>query len=201
MKKAIAITSVLVLVVVAAGVAFKYFSINAASAGSGAQDSNRAASLQSKIDTVKSANTANREHQSLEVSEEELESYAMVSLRDKIPVRMESIRVQLTPGSIAAEPRLTIPAGSTGNVLVDALLGGTHNLYVKGKLSGANGRGKFVLQSVQVDGIPVPAILIDTLIRKYAKPRYPDTDLKKPFNLPWGIDGLDIGQGKATITY
>jgi len=201
MKKAV-VAVVLIPAVVAVVFAFKSFLFSSAAAG--AQTSERAAaSLQSKIDTIKRANDDKnrRVQQKLEISEPELESYVLVALKEDIPVRIESMRVRLTPGAIAADTRLTIPPGGTGNALVDALVDGTHNLYVKGKLIGAKGEGKFDLQDVRVDGIPVPNILVDTLIKRYAKPKYPDVDLKEPFDLPWGIDAIDIGQGKATITY
>lgn len=201
MRKA-AITAGLVLIVLAAIVVFKSFPVRSASAG--AQIAERsAASLQSKINTIKKADADKKRHEQsrMEITEAELESYVMVYLRKDIPVQIESIRAQLTPGVIAADTRLTIPAGSTGNVLVDALVSGTHNIFVSGKMTAAKGEGKFDLQSVSVDGIPVPSILIDTLIRKYAKPKYPNVDLKEPFDLPWGIEAIDIGQGKATVTY
>jgi hypothetical protein len=84
---------------------------------------------------------------------------------------------------------------------VDTLLGGTHNLFVKGRLSGDHREGKFDLDQVKVDGIPVPKILIHTLIKKYVKPKHPDVDLDEPFDLPWRIDRITIEQGKATIVY
>jgi len=201
MKKA-ALIAGLLLIVLAGIVVFKPFSVGSASAG--AQNAERsAAGLQAKLDAIKKADADKKrtEQAKLDISEAELESYVMVYLRKDIPVQIESIRAHLTPGVIAADTRLTIPAGSTGNALVDALVSGTHNMYISGKLTAAKGEGKFDLQSVSVDGIPVPNILIDTLLRKYAKPRYPDVDLKEPFDLPWGIEAIDVGQGKATVTY
>jgi len=201
MRKA-AITAGLVLIVLAAIVIFKSFPVRSASAG--AQNAERsAASLESKINTIKKADADKKRHERarMDITEAELESYVMVYLRKDIPVQIDSIRAQLTPGVIAADTRLTLPAGSTGNVLVDALVSGTHNLFVSGKLTAAKGEGKLDLQSVSVDGLPVPNILIDTLIRKFAKPKYPDVDLKEPFDLPWGIESIVIGQGKATVTY
>ena len=61
--------------------------------------------------------------------------------------------------------------------------------------------GKFDLDDVKVDGIPVPKVLIQTLVEKYVKPKYPEVDLKAPFDLPWGIRAIDIGQGRARIVY
>jgi hypothetical protein len=201
MKKAVSIAVVLVLVIVAAAVVLKYFPLSSVSAV--AQSSDRAvSSLQTKIDTVKKAAADKKpQQQKVDVSEAELESYAMANLRKQMPFPMESIRVHLTPGVIAADTRLTIPAGTTGNILLDALVDGTHDFNLKGRLVGAKGEGKFDLQDVRVDGIPVPNLLVDALIKKFAKPKYPNVDIKSPFYLPWGIKAVDIGSGKATITY
>jgi hypothetical protein len=202
MKKA-AITAGLVLIVSAAIVVLKTYPVRSASSVGVQNAEKSAASLKSKIDTIKKADAdkKRREQSRMEISEPELESYVMVYLRKDIPIQIDSIRAHLTPGVVAADTRLTLPAGTTGNVLVDALVTGTHDIFVSGKMTASRGEGKFDLQSVTVDGIPVPNILIDALIRKYAKPKYPDVDLKEPFDLPWGIEAIDIGQGKATVTY
>jgi hypothetical protein len=78
---------------------------------------------------------------------------------------------------------------------------GTHDLFVKGSLQGSQGRGKFELLEVRIDGIPVPKVLIQSLFDKYVKPKYPDADLKEPFDLPWGIEELTLQQGKVVVAY
>ena len=202
MRKA-AITTGLVLIVLAAIVIFKSFPVRSASAGAAQNAERAAASLESKINTIKKADADKKRHERsrMDISETELESYVMVYLLKDIPIQIQSVRAHLTPGVITTDTKLTIPAGTTGNALVDALVTGNHNMVISGKLTTANGEGKFDLQSVSVDGIPVPSILVDALIRKYAKPKYPDVDLNAPFDLPWGIQSIDIGQGKATVTY
>ncbi len=160
--------------------------------------------LQKKIDHIKKNHAeADPRHADNEVvvTEQELESYVLFSLRDQIPIQMDSFKVQLTPGAVGADTQLTFTSNSTGNPMVDAFVGGTHNLFVKGKLTGESSRGKFDLQEIKVDGIPVPKILIQALFDKYVKPRYPDADLKEPFDLPWSIRSIDIQTGKAKIVY
>jgi hypothetical protein len=162
-----------------------------------------AESLQGKIDAIQAAEKAKnrRGNETIEVSEVELESYVLYRMRDKIPAHVDSIDVQLTPGVVAADTKLTFPPDSTGNPLVDAVVGGTHTFFLKGKLAASDKRGRFELQEVKVDGIPVPLILIETLVEKYVKPMYPDVDLKEPFPMPWGMESLVITPGKATIVY
>lgn len=163
-----------------------------------------AAILQAKIDAIKKAEDipgrqpgADR----VEVSEIELESYVLYSLREKIPAQLDSFDVQLGNGTVAADTQITFNQGGTGNPLVDMVVGGTHNLFLKGKLVGDLGRGKFDLEEIRVDGIPVPKVLINALFDKYVKPKYPDADLNQPFDLPWGIEQITIVAGKATIAY
>lgn len=171
-------------------------------------DTERAAAdaLQAKIDMVKKKaqlppeDPAHERPQEIEISEAEMAAYVMHSMRDQIPVQIDSIKVQLTAGAIGAETELTMNE-PTGTPLIDALIGGKHRLFVKGKLSGAEGRGRFELSDVRVDGIPVPKILVETLFNKYVKPKYPNADLKAPFDLPWGIEKLTIEPKKARVVF
>lgn len=163
-----------------------------------------AKSLQDKIDAVKSAehNPHHKRGSSrVELSEGELESYLLYSLKDDIPAQIDSADVQLGQDTIGLDTQITFVSNATGNPMVDALVGGTHNLFLKGKLVGRQGRGKFDLQEIRVDGIPVPNILIQALFKKYVKPKYPDADLNEPFDLPYNIEELKLEPGRTTVVY
>ena len=163
-----------------------------------------AKSLQQKIDAIKDSED-NPKHKRgasrVELSETELESYLLYSLKEDIPAQIDSADVQLGQDTVGLDTQITFTSNATGNPVVDALVGGTHNLFVKGKLVAQERRGKFDLQDVRVDGIPVPNILIQSLIKRYVKPKYPDVDLNEPFDMPWGIESLKLEQGKATVIY
>jgi hypothetical protein len=137
----------------------------------------------------------------VELSEAELESYVLFELKDQIPAQMDSFDVQLQPGTVGAQTQLTFASDATGNPLIDVVVGGTHDLFLKGRLQGTEGRGKFDLEEIRVDGIPVPTILIKALLDKYVKPKYPEADLNEPFDLPWGIEEVTLEEGKATVVY
>jgi hypothetical protein len=198
--------SVILAAVALLGVAGLFFFDRSRSVASAGEEVSRLAAdhLQAKIDAVEKASTAaerNRPPEKVEVTEAELESYVLFHLRDQIPAQIDSFEVHLTPGIVAADTQLTFNSNGQGNSVVDALLGGTHNLSLKGKLSGMDRTGKFELQEIRLDGIPVPNVLIESLFNKYVKPDYPDADLKAPFELPWNIDSVTVEQDKATITY
>jgi len=163
-----------------------------------------AKALQEKIDTVRAAENSpshKRGSSHVEVSESELESYLIYSLQEDIPAKIDAAMIELGTDTIALDTQLTFSSNATGNPVVDALVGGTHNLFFKGKLVAREAVGKFDLQEIRVDGIPVPNIFIQTIFKKYVKPKYPDADLNEPFDMPWGIQELKIMPHKATVVY
>lgn len=204
-KLALAVACVFLLAVAAS---FVYRAMPASSAVA-AEDNEKvsakaAKSLQDKIDAIKKVeNDTNRAPGAtrVEISEVELESYMLFKLKEDIPARMDTFDVQLEPGTVAAQTQLTFTSDATGNPIIDAVVGGTHDLFVKGSLRGSQARGKFDLLEVRVDGIPVPMILMQSLFDRYVKPKYPDADLKEPFDLPWGIEELTLEKGKAIVAY
>ena len=202
MKKAIWIATLALLAGAAVIIAVRTSGVESVSAQT--EISQRSAqALQVKIDAVRAAEKASGRSKSeiVEVTEVELESYVLYSLKEEIPARVDSIDVHLTPGAVAADTKMTFGNKPTNNPLLDVLIGGTHRLFVKGKLSAKGGMGKFSLDEARVDGIPVPIILIETLVDKYVKPKYPDVKLDEPFKMPWGIEDLTITSGKARIVY
>jgi hypothetical protein len=206
MKKAVAVAVVSLVVLAIAGlVVFRIISTENVSAGIEQEVSPKAAAaLQVKIDALKKAekNPSRSPGASrVELSEAEMESYVLYSLKDEIPVQVDMIDVQLGQDTVGADTQLTFSNNGTGNPIMDSLISGTHNLFVKGKLVAQDGRGKFDLEEIRVDGIPVPKILIQTLFDKYVKPKYPQADLNEPFDMPYGIEQLKLEPGKATVIY
>jgi hypothetical protein len=135
-------------------------------------------------------------------SEIEMESFVVFWMEEDIPPKVESIDVTVGTGRIRAVTELVFDEEqATGNPLVDAVLLGTHRLALGGMLSGAAGRGTFELEEVRVDGIPVPLAFIDLLVTRFVKPNYPDVDLDAPFDLPWGIETVELVDGHARIAY
>ncbi|HME98775.1 MAG TPA: hypothetical protein VKK06_02800 [Terriglobia bacterium] len=169
------------------------------------QASEKAAkSLQQKIDAIQNAEEDPKHKPGstrVEVSDVELESYLLYSLKEDIPAQIDSADVQLAQDTVALDTQITFSSNATGNPVVDALVGGTHNLFVKGKLVAREHRGKFDLLEVRVDGIPVPNLLIQSLMKRYVQPKYPDVDLNEPFDMPWGIQELKLEQDKAIVIY
>jgi len=195
-----------VVVAIAGLVAFRSIAAKEPAGATGSTDASPklAKELQRKIDALKdSENNPKHKRGSVRilVSDVELESYLLYSLKDDIPAQVDTAKVQLDRDTVSLDTQITFNQNATGNPVVDAVVGGTHNLFLKGKLVGQEGRGKFDLQEVKVDGIPVPNVLIQALLKKYVKPKYPEVDINEPFDMPWGIQELKLEEGKATVVY
>jgi hypothetical protein len=203
MKKAVCIAAVVLLVGVGAIVAVRSFIAEPVSAQQTELSERKAGELQVKIDAIRKVEkaTESRQPATVEISEEELASYVLYALREDIPAKVDSIDVQLFPGAVSADTKMTFGSNPTRNPMIDVLISGTHRLYVKGQLSASGGKGKFTLEEARVDGIPVPIVLIETLIDRYVKPKYPDVKLDEPFSMPWGIEDLTLTTDKASVVY
>jgi hypothetical protein len=203
MKKAVCIAAVVLVVGIAGVFAVRSFVAEPVSAQQTEVSERAAGQLQVKIDAIRKVekSTESRQPETVELSEEELESYVVYSLREHIPAKVDSIDVELTPGAVSADTKMTFGSNPTRNPMIDVLISGTHRLYVKGQLSASGGKGKFILEEARVDGIPVPIVLIETLIDRYVKPKYPDVKLDEPFSMPWGIEDLTISADKASVVY
>jgi hypothetical protein len=204
MKKVVVFGMAGLAVIALAGIAFR--SVAALEAGRIVTEvSPRAAkSLQDKIDAIKNAENSPKHKRGsthVQLSKAELESYLIYSLQDDIPAKIDSANVEIGMDAIGIDTQLTFNSKATGNPMVDAIVGGTHNLFLKGKLIAEHARGKFDLQDVRVDGIPVPNIFIQTLFKKYVKPKYPEADLNEPFDMPWGIEELRLEDGRVMVVY
>jgi hypothetical protein len=165
-----------------------------------------AASLGRKIEAIRAASQDSSRPaaaaQTLSASDVELESFVLYSMKEEIPARLDSIDVGIRPGVVSAAVQLTFDsARSSGNPVVDMLIGGTHALFVEGALEGRLGRGRFRLEQVRVDGIPVPLFVVEALVDRFVKPRYPQVDLAEPFDMPWGIEEIVLSPDTATFTY
>ena len=80
-------------------------------------------------------------------------------------------------------------------------LSGRLPVYVTGTLTTADGRGRFVLETATVDGIPVPRVFIGELLAFYTRSAENPSGVRmeEPFELPSEIDRIDVTAGQATV--
>lgn len=131
-------------------------------------------------------------------SEVELESYVLYGLRDEITVRLDTVDLTLVPGAVRGVVDMVVTSDLTGtHSVVGPLFEGSHRVAFEGSFEGRSGRGRFVLEGVKVDGLPVPVFLVKALLGSLDEP----VDLDAPFDLPIGIEEVTLSRGNVAAVY
>lgn len=82
-----------------------------------------------------------------------------------------------------------------------AYLSGRLPVYVTGTLATSAGKGRFLLETATVDGIPVPRVFISELLAFYTRSADNPSGvrLEEPFELPSEIERIDVTTGQAVV--
>ncbi len=116
---------------------------------------------------------------SVRISEVEANSYLQYEMLPYFPPGVSRIRLKFRParpqGSLRVDfGKLKAAFGGSGNPLVDYFLQGVHTLEVDGTFISSGGTARFTLQTVTLDGVTLPRMVVDFLIERYLKPSYPE---------------------------
>lgn len=118
-----------------------------------------------------------------------------------------------------AEPSVTLGSQGrlTGRAIVDldglrkkssggwfdpaAYLSGKLPVTAVATLKTADGRGQLIIEAADVSGVPVPKSLLQELVTFYTRSAdLPNgVNLDAPFDLPSGIQRIDVETGRATV--
>jgi hypothetical protein len=82
-----------------------------------------------------------------------------------------------------------------------AYLSGRLPVHVTGTLATSAGKGRFLLETATVDGIPVPRVFIAELLAFYTRSSDNPSGvrLEEPFELPSEIERIDVTTGQAVV--
>ena len=102
-------------------------------------------------------------------------------------VTRKSISKRLTQGKSSANPLLS-------------LFSGTHDIHVVAQAAGSNGSASIRAQSVSLDGIEVPQMLLQLFVQHFLTPKYPNVGITSTFKLPLRIDSAVRGDRTRVTT-
>jgi hypothetical protein len=108
-----------------------------------------------------------------------------------------------TPGVITGDANVDFDRLKQGRNSANPLLSifsGVHNVEVIANSRGAGGVGYVEIQSVSLDGVQVPRMVLQLFVDKYLKPKYPNLGLDSTFRLPDKIDIAIVGSHQVTLT-
>ena len=95
--------------------------------------------------------------------------------------------------------KVDIKADSMTKTLFRTFLRGTQTIEMDGKLTTDKGKGTYEVQSASMNGVPLPATLVNAILSAVGKQQDPPFDPTEPFDLPYKIQSITVSSGKATI--
>ena len=158
-----------------------------------------------KFERVAGAHGSGESFGTIQITEQEANSYLAFELAYAIPAGVSDIALQFTPGRVSGSSVMDFDKLKEGlrtpfNPIADFLLRGVHTVGMEGSTSGMNGTGQFHLERVLLDGVELPQMVVDYMIEQYLRPRYPNAAINRPFALPFSIDSFRTGTGALVLT-
>ena len=164
-----------------------------------------AASAGAKMEQIREAYESGGSFGMLQITELEANSYLAYEFSYALPYGVSEVLLRFEPGRIGGSAvvdfdRLKEGFDTPPNPIADFLLRGVHGIEMEGTAWGLDGTGEFRLERVLFDGVELPRPVIDYMIEQYLLPRYPNTAIDRPFQLPFSIDDFRAGTGYVVLT-
>jgi len=171
-------------------------------AGSG-RNRNPAAEMERKLEHLRS--NGKLEHPDPKPTvfmEEEINAY-LSSGEVKFPAGVESVNFQEEPGIVTANLKVDFDKlkakRNSGNPLLQ-IFTGMHAIEGRAHAHGADGSAFVNLDSVSLDGVEIPRLVLQLFADQYLRPQYPQAGLDSQFALPARIDTVMVGSHRLTLT-
>jgi len=159
-----------------------------------------AASCASKYNLVRSGTSAG----SVNFTEQEVNSWLALDLSGSYPDGVSDVSVQLQRNNAVVLAKVDFDRLklSVPNLLPDLmqyLFTGVHDVRVEGTISGQAGRAEYNIESVTLDEVPLPSFMVEMILERVLRRRFPGKNIESPFTLPFAIDRLSILPGRIEV--
>ncbi|MFZ0427079.1 MAG: hypothetical protein WAO20_03100 [Acidobacteriota bacterium] len=137
------------------------------------------------------------------IPESDLNAFIRQQIEQARVAAVESVSVKLSAGTFDARivvdgDKLQLEQG-VGSVL-KSMFTGKQVLEVEGSVRGEAGMVHYTTQSASLNGIPLPASVVDLILSSIGKEQQPPFDPSQPFPLPQGIKTLTVEPGAVRLT-
>lgn len=187
-------------------IALLFLSPTAVLAGAGAKPPNAlsdASSMEQKLHHLDTnALLAHPDQAPTTLTESEANAY-LASDRVKLPAGVRSVKLQGAPGVITGQAQVDfdrIREGTHSSNPLLSIFSGLHQVVVVAHAHGAGGQGRVHVDSVSLDGVEIPNLVLELFVEKFLTPKYPQIGLDSQFPLPDRIDVATVGLHKLTVT-
>lgn len=136
------------------------------------------------------------------LTEKEVNAY-IASDNVKLPEGVKSARLSGAPGGITGTAEVDFDKVREGVHSSNPLLGiftGVHEVVVVTHAHGSARKGYVHVDSVSLDGVEVPHLILELFVEKFLTPKYPQIGIDSQFALSDRIDSAVIGEHQLTIT-
>lgn len=104
-------------------------------------------------------------------------------------------RLVLTVDLEGMQPQST----STTGRLLGSLLSGVQVIDVEGDLTVNDGQGVYSTRQATLNGMTIPAVLVDQVLSYLGSTLKPPFDPTKPFTMPGGVKSVEFQPGKVVV--
>jgi hypothetical protein len=136
------------------------------------------------------------------IHERELNAW-LTSDSAALPEGVKRLQVQGEPGIIHATATVDfdqVTGGRySGNPLM-SLFRGTHEVKATAHAQAAGHQGQVHIDSVEIDGVPVPRMALQYFADKYITSKHPNLGIDSTFAMPYKIDTAVVGSAQVAIT-
>jgi hypothetical protein len=142
--------------------------------------------------------------QTMQFSQDEINSYLALDLRSKYHPCLKSLTITLEENLLQAAAIIDFDRlGKTSNKVMPKVFGflfsGTHLLTAQGQFFNGNGSGSFRLDQASFDEQPLPNYLVEEIISAVGRKQKPSFDPLQPSKLLYEIEKVDIRSGYIIV--
>jgi hypothetical protein len=160
-----------------------------------------AASCASKYNRLKSEDAGTGV---INFTEDEINSWLAFDLSSSYPDGVGDVSVQLQRNNAVVLAnvdfdRLRVSVPNLVPDLMQYLFAGVHDVRVEGTISGQKGQAEYDITSVTLDEVPLPSFVVEMLLTRALRRRFPGKNVESPFALPYHIDRLSLQPGRIEV--
>lgn len=138
------------------------------------------------------------------VSEADLNAFLAARVQEEQRKGVEGIQVRLGNRAFVTEldlnmDELELKDDAMTLALFRSVLSGRRKLEVEGDLTTLDGKGRFEVRAARLNGVSLPPALLTLILSTVGKQLDPPFDPTEPFDLPYGIEEIQVEPRKVTI--
>lgn len=139
------------------------------------------------------------------IREADLNAFIRVELSRQAPPAIQELGVDLGAGQFTTQLKvnmddLDLSSQGTAASLLGSLLSGVQELIVVGAVDTDKGQGSYSTEQASLNGVALPATIVDMLLSAIGSRLEPPFDPTQPFRLPNGIQSIDVREGSVELT-